>query len=196
MARFPAIGATSATLAGLIRDRYPRAAFGPSLDVTLYQSADFDKPMEEGFSLYLYRIAPNGSVRNLSYRRDPDGRRFRPSLPLDMSYLITPWSRDAEKQQRMLGWVMRFIEDLGVLSSSHLNDYVAETDIFGVNESLEIICEPLPLNDYLTLWDRLHHRIPTSATYVLRMLMIESDVTIDEAGLVQTRRFGVGEPVS
>jgi hypothetical protein len=195
MARYPAIGATSAALAGLIRDRYPRPAFGPSLEVSLYQAGDFEKPMEEGFSLYLYRIAPNGSVRNLSYRRDPDGKRFRPSLPLDLSYLITPWARDAEKQQRMLGWVMRFIEDLGLLSSSHLNDYVPETDIFQPKESLDIICETLLLNDYLTLWDRLHHRIPVSATYVLRMLMIDSDTAMSEAGAVQTRRFDLGEPV-
>ncbi|WP_028079969.1 DUF4255 domain-containing protein [Solimonas soli] len=196
MARYAAIAATSTALAGLIRDRYPRAAFGPSLDVALYQASDFEKPMEEGFSLYLYRIAPNGSVRNLSYRRDPDGRRFRPSLPLDLAYLVTPWARDAEKQQRMLGWVMRFIEDVGVLSASQLNDYVSDPDVFRASEALDIICEPLSMQDYLTLWDRLHHRIPTSATYLMRMLMIESDVAIDEAGLVQTRRFGVGEPVA
>jgi len=193
MANFRAIGATSATLAGLIRDRYPRSEFGTALDVQLYQTRNFEgPPMKDGFSIYLYRVAINGTVRNLTYRRTPDGRRFRPSLPLDLYYMITPWAEDAERQHRMLCWVMRMLEDVGVLSSSHLNHYVAETDTFAPTESVDIICDPLALNDYLTIWDRLR-TLPLSATYVIRMMLVDSDVSVDDGPLVQTRRFDMGE---
>ena len=192
MANFRAIGALSATLVGLIRDRYPRSEFGPSLDVQLYQSRDFEGPMKEGFSVYLYRVGINGSVRNLTFRRSADGHRFRPSLPLDLYYMITPWAEDAERQHRMLCWAMRMLEDVGVLSSSHLNHYIAEGDTFAPTESLDIICEPLALNDYLTIWDRLR-TLPLSATYVVRMVLVDSDVTVEDGPLVQTRRFDMGE---
>lgn len=196
MARHQAIAATSTALAGLLRDRYPRGEFGTSLDVQLYQSRDFESPMRDGFSVFLYRVSINGTVRNMTLRRAPDGRRFRPSLPLDLHYLITPWAEDGERQHRMLGWVMRFMEDLGVLTAGHLNHYVAETDTFAPHEGLEIICDPLALADYLTLWDRLRPRLPTSATYALRMVLIESDVHVDDGQLVQTRRFDMGEVVA
>lgn len=194
MANFLAIGATSAALTGLIRDHYPRDEFGSTLDVALYQARDFESPMRDGYSVFLYRVAVNGAVRNMTLRRTPDGRRFRPSLPLDLHYLITPWADDVERQHRMLGWAMRFMEDQGVLSAGHLNHYVAEPDIFGPHEGLEVICDPLALNDYLNLWDRLRPRFPISASYTLRMLPIDSRLEIESGALVQTRAFNMAEP--
>jgi hypothetical protein len=109
--------------------------------------------------------------------------------------MITPWAEDAERQHRMLGWAMRMFEDVGVLSSSHLNHYIAETDTFAPAEGADIICEPLALNDYLTIWDRLR-ALPLSATYAVRMVLVDSDVAVEDGPLVQTRRFDVGEVVA
>lgn len=195
MANYRAIAATSTALAGLIRDRYPREEFGSGLDIQLYQKSDFASPLQEGFSIFLYRVAINGAVRNLALRRTPDGRRYRPSLPLDLHYMITPWAQDVERQHRMLGWVMRMLEDTGVFSAGHLNHYLPETDTFLPSEGLEIICDPLPLSDYLTLWDRLCPRLPASATYTLRMVLIDSDVHVSDGPPVQTRRLDMGKVV-
>jgi hypothetical protein len=195
MANYRAIAATSAALAGLIRDRYPREEFESGLEVELYQTRDFESPMQDGFSIYLYRVAVNGTVRNRAPRRSEDGRRYRPSLPLDLHYMITPWAQNIERQHRMLGWVMRMLEDTGVLSAGHLNHYLHESDTFGPNEGLELICDPLMLSDYLTLWDRLRPRLPASATYTLRMVLIDSAVPLDEAPLVQTRRLDIAAGV-
>src|SRR5262249_35355212 len=149
---------------------------------------DFETPLGNGFSVFLYRVSINGSVRNLTLRRTPDGRRFRPSLPLDLHYLITPWAEDTERQHRILGWVMRMLEDVGPLTASHLNHYIGETDTFARTESIDIVCDPLALTDYLTVWDRLR-KLPPSATYVLRMLLVDSNAGFDEGALVQTREF-------
>ena len=136
MANYRAIAATSTALAGLIRDRYPRPEFGAGLDIALYQTRDFENPMQDGFSIYLYRVAVNGAIRNLTLRRSPDGRRFRPSLPLDLYYMVTPWAQDIERQHRMLGWVMRLLDDTAVLSAGHLNHYLAETDTYSEIEGI------------------------------------------------------------
>jgi hypothetical protein len=189
VANYRAIAAVSAALAGLVRDQYPRDEFGTGLEITPYQTRDFENPMQDGFSIYLYRVAVNGTVRNLSVRRTPEGRVYRPSLPLDLHFMITPWAQDVERQLRMLGWAMRLMEDLGVLSAGHLNHYLVETDTFAPHEGIEIICEPLPLSDYLTLWDRLRPRLPASATYTLRAVLIDSQVQVGEGAPVQSRRF-------
>lgn len=191
MADYRAIAATSNTLEGLIRDRYPRDEFGDGLQVSLYQTRDFADPMQDGFSVYLYRVSINGNRRNHVARRTADGRRLRPSLPVDLAYMITPWAQDVERQHRMLGWVMRLMEDQAILSAGHLNHYMPETDTFAPNEAVEIVCEPLSLADYLTLWDRLLPRLPASATYGIRMVLLDSDIAVDEAPRVQTRRFGL-----
>jgi len=196
VARHQAIAATTSALVGLLRDRYPREDFGTSLAVEPYLPRDFETPMQDGFSLFLYRVTVNTTVRNMTARRAPDGSRYRPSLPLDLHYLITPWAESSERQQRLLGWAMRFLEDLNVLSAGHVNHYVAETDIFAPHEGLEIICDPLALGDYLALWDRLRPRLPTSATYTTRMVLIDSDVRIEGGPLVQTRDFSMRKAIA
>ena len=95
--------------------------------------------------------------------------------------MITPWTSDVERQHRMLGWVMRLMEDTSVLSAGHLNHYLGEADTFTPNEGIELVCEPLTLTDYLTLWDRLRPQLPASATYTLRMVVIDSDIRIGDA---------------
>ena len=200
MANFNAIGAVSTTLTNLIKDNYS-SEFATTPDLHLWQTNDFKTAMAkkdvDSFSVYLYRVAINGSVRNSSSKRTPDGHRFRPSLPLDLYYLITPWVTDSERQHRMLGWLMRMLEDVGTLSSSHLNhnQYSVGTNTFLATESIDIVCDPLALNDYFTIWDRLG-ALPLSITYVLRMVMIDSTVSIDDGKLVQTRSFDMGKVVT
>jgi hypothetical protein len=192
MATFRAINAAGAALVGLLRDGYPRDEFGGVLDIELYQTRNFEKPMTEGFSVFLYRVAPNGAIRNLPPRRATDGRVFRPSLPVDLQFMVTPWSENPERHHRMLGWALRMFQDFGTLSDSQLNNYVAETDTFAPEEAVDIVFEPLVLADYFTLWDRLR-TLPASITYVLRMLRLDSEIGMLEGPAVQTRLFEMGE---
>src|SRR5262249_30491951 len=73
----------------------------------LYQAKDFQTPMREGVSLYLYRITPAGEIRNYPPRIAPDGRKFKQLLPINLHYILSAWAQEAVKQQRLLGWAMR-----------------------------------------------------------------------------------------
>lgn len=191
MASFQAIAAVSATLLGLLRDSYPRDEFGSSLPFELYQARNFDDPMREGIAISLWRATPNGSRRNFPTRTDAHGRRFRGSLPIDLYYLIVPFAEQAERQQRLLGWVLRAMHELGPMAPTHLNHYLAESEVFTEAESLDAIPEALSVADYLTLWDRLK-RLPPAATYVVRLLLIDSDKSLDEYPLVEERNLDFG----
>ena len=191
MARSQAIAAVSATLLGLLRDAYPRDEFGTSLLFELYQPKNFDDPMREGIAIFLWRTVPNGNRRNYPNRTDRFGRRFRGSIPIDLYYLIVPFAEQAERQQRLLGWAIRAMHELGPMVPAHLNHYLAESDVFTDVESLDAVPEALALGDYLTLWDRLK-RLPPAAAYVVRLLLIDSEKPLDEYPLVEERNLDFG----
>lgn len=196
MATYNAIAAVSRALLGLIEDHCPRALL-INPEFKLYHAADFEHPMAEGFSLYLYRVSINTARRNFPPRREADGRhRYRPSIPVDLHYLLTAWAADPERQQRMLGWSMRFLEDLGTLPAGLLNHKVDEPNTFRSDEAVDIVCDPLALQDYLTLWDKLKPKMQTSLTYVVRMVLIDSTIASPEFEPVQTRTLDAGELVA
>ena len=189
MATYHAIAATSQAILGLLKDACPKNEF-QNAGFALYHPFDFvTPPMEEGISLLLYRVAPNGTLRNLQPRLDPDGRRYRASLPLDLHYVLTAWAKSVEKQQRLLGWSMRVLEDTPILPAGLLNHLMPESETFHANETVELVCETLSLQDWTALWDKLKPQIQTSVTYVARMVPIESNIELTGSGLVQTREF-------
>jgi hypothetical protein len=188
MASFRAIAAVSRAIQGLLENACPKDEF-PLAQFELYQESNFTKPMDEGISIFLFRLAVNSSMRNLPPRIAPDGTRYRPSLPLDLHYIITPWAPDVQRQQRLLGWAMRTLEDTPILPSGLLNHFVPEPDTFASNENVELICDPLSLQDWVTVWDKLKSRLQTSVTYTARMVLLDSDLGIAEGITVLTRVF-------
>jgi hypothetical protein len=191
MAQHQAIAAVAAAIRGLIRERYPRDAFD-TLTVDMYQAKDIEKGLTvDGFAILPWRVAINTQRRARAPRVDIFGRRFRPSLPLDLSFLIIPVASSTEKQLRMLGWMMRALEDAGSITAAQLNDYLTEDGIFTVEEDLDLVCDPLSVVDQLSMWDRIR-RHPLFVNYLVRMVLIDSNQALDDTGIVLERGFGVG----
>lgn len=194
MASYRAIAAASRAIIGLLDDACPKSEFEKA-EFKLYQASDYDNPIAEGVSLMLYRVIVNSTLRNLPPRIAPDGTRYRPSLPLDLHYLLTAWASDTEKQQRILGWAMRTLEDTSILPPALLNKYIDAPDTFRPEEAVELICDSLSVQDLTAVWDKLKPKYQTSATYVARMISIDSDIKLTEAELVQTRTFNAAKRV-
>jgi hypothetical protein len=186
-----AVAAVGKAILAMLSAARPTPEFAGA-EFELYQARNVLTPMEEGISLYLHRITPGTSVRNLPPRVGPDGRRFRPSVPVDLHYLLIPWARDAFKQQRLLGWAVRVLEDTRVLHASLLNQYGPEPDLFRDNESVDLLMESLSIQDLNAIWEVTKPNMQPSIPYVVRMLLLDSDVELVEADLVQTRDFGMG----
>jgi hypothetical protein len=192
MGTFQAIAATGQAMLGLLSDAIPRDQF-PNAQFELYQMSNFQQPMEEGISLFLYRIAPNTSRRNLPPTTGPDGRRFRPPIPVDLYYIATAWAPTAVRQQRLLGWAIRMFEDVPVLPTGLLNNYGPEPEIFKQGETVEIILDQLTLQDLNNFWGVSKASLQLSVGYIARMLHIQSSMPMTEYAEVQTREFGVGK---
>ena len=194
MATYRAIAAIGQTLTGILKD----ASVGTEFDgfkFELYQPGDFKTPMVEGVTFYLYRVAINVARRSLPPTTWPDGRRYRPPLPVDVFYLLTPWAKSAAKQQRLLGWAMRELHNVPILPAAVLNHYVPEDDTFRASETVELICETVSLQDMMNILDPLDLNQQLSVVYVARMIALESTIPLDEGEPVQTRVFDYGEVV-
>jgi hypothetical protein len=192
MGTFQAIAATGQAMLGLLSDAVPRDQF-PNAQFELYQMSNFQQPMEEGISLFLYRVAPNTSRRNLPPTTGPDGRRFRPPIPLDLYYIATAWAPTAERQQRLLGWTVRMFEDVPILPTGLLNNFGPEPEIFQPGETVELILDALTLQDFNNFWGVSKASLQLSVGYIARMLHIQSSMAISEYAEVQTREFGLGK---
>lgn len=193
MARYQAIAATGQAILGLLSDACPKPEF-EGARFELYQAKDFQSPIEEGVTLFLFRVAVNGSRRNLPPTIGQDGRKYRPPIPLDFQYLLTAWARTAARQQRLLGWAVRTLQDVPVLPASFLAAYAPEQNVFRPNEAVEIVFDNLTLQDLNNLWGATKISPPLSVAYLVRMLPIESEVELaGEGPLVQTRAFDVGK---
>jgi Pvc16 N-terminal domain len=187
LATYHAIAVISQAILGMLAEAAPKPEFAGA-QFELYLARDFQNPMEEGVSLYLYRVGTS-SRRNLPSRIGPQGERYRPPLPIDLYYLLTTWARTSAKQQRLLGWCIRELGNTPILPAGLLNHYSPEPETFRPQESVEFVFEPLSLQDIASLWEPLKPHLQVSASYVARMVTIESDVTLPDAAAVQTREF-------
>jgi hypothetical protein len=188
MAKAQAIAVAGQTVLGLLADNIPKSEF-TNARFELYQTANFQSPMEEGVSLFLYRIEINAGLRNTPNRTGLDGISRRPPLPLDLYYLLTVWAKDVIKQQRILGWAMRTLEDAPVLSAGKLNHFGTETDVFRPDETIEIIYHSLSLQDLSNLWSAFKVSLPLSVAYIARVIGIDSTLAVEELPPVQTRQI-------
>ena len=188
MAKAQAIAVIGQTVLGLLADNIPKTEFS-NARFELYQTANFTAPMEEGISLFLYRVEINAGLRNLPAQTGLDGVSRRPPLPLDLYYLLTVWAKDVVKQQRILGWAMRILEDAPVLSAARLNNFGPERDVFQPHEKIEIIYNSLSLQDLSNLWSAFKVSLPMSVAYIARVVGIDSMIPAADAAPVQTREI-------
>jgi hypothetical protein len=194
VATYHAIAALSQAILGLLEQACPKPEFAGA-QFALYLASNFQNPMDEGISLYLYRVGTS-SRRNLPPRLGPNGERYHPPLPIDLYYLLTTWAKTPEKQQRLLGWCLRELGDTPILPPGLLNHYGPEPETFHADETVELVFEPLSLQEMANLWEPLKPHLQVSATYVARMVTIESTLQVTDAGVMQTRVFDFVKVVS
>jgi hypothetical protein len=190
MARYPAIAGTSQAILDLLRGAAEDTEFA-GVDFAHYHASNLEKPMSEGVSLWLYRISVN-AARNLPPRIDPDGTRHAPALPLDLHYLLTAWAADPIQEQRLFAWAVRTIEDTPLLPAGVLNRPLSEPDVFRPQESVELAWQALPLSEFLDLWEGMRTKMRPSASYLARIVGIESTTEFDGYPDVQTRELVYG----
>ena len=187
MATLSAIAATTEAIIRLLRSSYDPTQFNNApLDFQVYVANDFLNPMDEGVSLLLYRIFPDGTNRTPPGRLQPNGQRGPSKLPLELHFLLTAWAKTACMQHELAGWMMRTLEDNAVLFPGLLNSY--KPDVFYPEETVEITLAQLSTEDLFDIWDVIiRHVYQLSVPYVARVVRIESTLPATGGAQIQHR---------
>ena len=183
-----AVAAACEAVVRLLRATYRASDFGgAALDFQTYVAEDFTRPMDQGVSLFLYRVQRSGVVRPARGPTLPDGRVQRPRLPLDLHVLLTVWAKRASLQHEVLGWALRTLEDNPVLAAEVLNSY--RGGVFAPGDSVELLPGELSVEDTLRVWEVVAGQpYQLSVPYTLRTVYVDSAVS-DGQTPVRERAF-------
>jgi hypothetical protein len=195
MATTSAISAVTESVIRLLRTAYDPAQFNDAqLDFQVYVANDFLSPMDEGVSLLLYRIYPDGWPRTPPGRLQPDGQRERAKLPLELHFMLTAWAKQATLQHEIVGWLMRTMEDNPIFYPSLLNSY--KPNVFYTDETVSVSLAQLSVEDMFNIWDvMIRHVYQLSVPYVARVVEIESKLSLIQGIPIQQRDFNFRESV-
>jgi Pvc16 N-terminal domain len=163
LATYQAIAAVSAALRALLSN----AAIPPisGAEFLVVNADSLQSPMADGLGVFLYRASVNTAIHTVP---------GRPSLALDLHYFVTAWSGDPIRQQLLLGWAARRLEDSPILTSAMLNQHAPAPGVFRPDESVELAAESLNIQDEVSVWNAVKALQQPSVTYVARGVRIDS----------------------
>ena len=188
MASYEAIAATSEAIVRLLRTNFVPANFSnPQLDFSVFVADDFrNEGMPQGVSLFLYRVYVNTASGSPLRRVLPTGEKLRPTLPVDLHFLLTAWATKASLQHEITGWMMRVIEDNPILPPALLNSY--KPAVFRPDEAVELAAAQLSVEDLFRIWDvMIPHDYQLSVPYIARQISIDSMLSDRIPALIQER---------
>jgi len=197
MAGDSAIADVSQTLIAMLRDNL-QDLMPPPL-IVLASPGEINPQDSPCLCLFLYHIAENQALRNQSAQAPNSGAQQRPSLNLDLYYLLvsygSPVINDPTErtlgQQKVLGRAMKVFQNNPVLTGSILKGTLA-----GAGQALRITLETLPVEGSLRVWNSFPGKsLMPSAYYKVGPVAI-SDIQAAVAGVdasaVSQQQLGAG----
>ncbi len=145
----------------------------PSVDSDRIQIATPDQfaglrdPARPNVTLFMYRIAVNPHMRNAPRRQVGGGRTARQLLPLELSFLVTPWAKDTKDELRIAGRILQTFYDRAELGAANLVGTSWEPD-----DTMQLVLDSLPLEDHYRIWDAGETPYRLSLTYTARVVGI------------------------
>lgn len=137
--------------------------------------------LDNVLSLYLYRVTLNEHLRNVPRTVDPDLEET--PLSLDLHYLVTVWAKSALAEHVILAWTMRQLQQHPVLDRAALSPEAE----WGPGEWIQVIPAELSAEDLMRVWDELEPSYRLSASYVARVVRIDTDASFAGRATVATR---------
>ncbi|MDR3698758.1 MAG: DUF4255 domain-containing protein [Candidatus Sulfopaludibacter sp.] len=147
-------------------------------DVLLSTADDFKDfaPRQPSVTIFLYHLGINSELRNGPSRPTANGNGW-PALPLDLHFLITPWTQDTRDAYRIIGVIAQVLYDHAVLA---FGDLLGD-GVWAPDDTVEVIMETLPVGDLFDIWDPTEVPFKLSLTYLARIIGIDSSISITAA---------------
>lgn len=140
----------------------------------LKASTDFGTSL----TIYLYRVMVNEHVP-----RQPIANTRSMPLAVDMHFLVTAWSESAAAEHTLFAWAMSQLYQHPVLDVSSLT----EEGGWKKDDVVQIIPTELSNEDMMRIWDALAPDYRLSASYIARVIRIDSEDIAQGKPVVATR---------
>ncbi len=171
MSDFTAIRGVTRTLQSILREHITDDS-APQLlgvEIDLRSPKEMREDSITGISLWLYRVSRNEHVMNQTPQRVAADQIARNALPMNLYYLVTPFTNDPEDEQALLGRVLQTFHDHSTLRGSDLQD-----SLLGGVEELRVTLEQLTLEELTRIWNSLQEPYQLSVTYVVQLVSLDS----------------------
>jgi Pvc16 N-terminal domain len=184
--------AATRLLKGRLKLRAGPAGLPSALQIKHLSVGEFSKlpDTEEALTLICYRVLPSGHAAPQPQTRGSQ----RPSrLGVDLHYLLSAWSPNAETEQLMLAWAMLELHKHAIFNRALLALGGAN---WGRDETVHFVAEPIAHEAMFRIWDSLQPKYRLSAAYCARVVHIEDGIEEDHAPVVETNLgFASADPV-
>ncbi len=169
MASTDAIAFVGDTLVQLLQDGLTGLVLPANVSLSTPDAFKTFTPRQPAVTAFLYHVAIAGELRNASRRSPAAGSPARPPLPLEVRFLITPWTQQTRDAYRIIGAIALLLYDHAVLSFSEL----LGTD-WAPDDAVELMMEALPVEQHYDIWEPTDIPYRLSLAYVARIVGIDS----------------------
>jgi hypothetical protein len=191
LANVLAIHSVGESLATFLRNAYPQALRDQhAADFRLISTGQLSNPeasFEDGLTLLLHRITVSEHLRNARPPRHPDSVA---PLALDLHYLLSAWSQNAQTEQVLLAWAATLLHEHAILDASSLTPDAG----WGPDEVIHIVPSELSSEDMMRIWDAVAPAYRLSLSYTARVVRLDPALIAPPPPIV-ARRLALGGDV-
>ncbi|MDR0493613.1 MAG: DUF4255 domain-containing protein [Nitrososphaerota archaeon] len=194
MSDYRAIATVTAVIRDILRESQQKTAEGNTVDVSTSSPAAIKTLITKDndiLGLFLYQVTPNAACRNLDLpTRNQSGQPMvKPTLALDLHYLLSASSINELKAQLMLSSAMIALHENAIIPKQKINetillntdlkpvgeDFLSKSNLINQIESLKISIQLLTIDELTKLWSsfaQTEYRL--SVAYHVSVIFIES----------------------
>ena len=169
-----------ATLEAIINSGVSTIVTPSNVMITTTDKLRDSPPVEPGVTIFLYQISSNAELRN----NPPPPGFSRPKLALELRYLVTPWTNDADTVHQLCGHILQTLYDHTSLVRGDLHG-----SSWSADDTLQILLESLPVSEHHHIWDPANIPYKLSLAYLVRVTGLDPG-TVDTPAIVTTVDMG------
>jgi hypothetical protein len=130
------------------------------------------QPLSPSVTVFLYHVRVNAEMRNGPPRVLLNGATRRPPLPLELRFLVTPWTQETRDAYRIIGLITQLFYDRAKLGFGDL----LGAGVWEVDDTVELVMESLPVEEHFNIWEPADIPYKLSLSYLARMIGIDSTI--------------------
>jgi hypothetical protein len=134
-------------------------------------------PSPPAVTVFLYHVTVCGEMRNMRASTTVGGAVGKPPFPIEMRFLITPWTRTAREAYAIVGHIALLLNDNAVLTATDL----LGSGVWAPDDTVELMLEATPVEELYDIWEPTEIPYKLSLSYLARLIALDSSLTTSPA---------------